>query len=170
MIIIIATISNNNNNSNNDDHEDGKIRKYYAYAINYYCANGIKSSICIVHPNWDAWMCLKADDLCWQPRTKVTETYHGVHWGKYSTKRTDFSGKGGPGPGEYDPQIDIRAQAENLNLRDGEKGKFDAKLPRYHEWVVKEEEKKVSFYLLLFIIVTIFIILFFQLVCRSWPI
>ena len=78
-----------------------------------------------------------------QPHTKVTETYRGVHWGKYSTKRTDFSGKAGPGPGEYEVQPDSHTKAEHLNLRDGDKAKFDAKLPRYHEWVVKEEEKKV---------------------------
>lgn len=74
----------------------------------------------------------------------MTETYRGVHWGKYSTKRTDFGGRGGPGPGEYDPQADLKMKPDHLNMRDDEKNKkFDAKLPRYHEWVVKEEEKKV---------------------------
>lgn len=80
-----------------------------------------------------------------------------MHWGKYSTKRTDFSGKPGPGPGEYDPQYDISLRPEHLNLRDEDKGKkFEAKIPRYHEWVVKEEEKKVSllyYLLLLFILI-----------------
>ncbi|XP_067944512.1 sperm-tail PG-rich repeat-containing protein 2-like [Watersipora subatra] len=78
-----------------------------------------------------------------KPHTKVTETYKGIHWGKYSTKRTDFSGKAGPGPAEYDPQLDITTGMEHLNLRNEDRSKkFDAKIPRYHEWVVKEEEKK----------------------------
>lgn len=90
-----------------------------------------------------------------QPHTKVTETYKGVHWGKYSTKRTDFSGKAGPGPGEYDPQHDISLKTEHLNLRGDEKNKkFEAKIPRYHEWVVKEEEKKVC--------IRLFLLIFFE--------
>lgn len=80
-----------------------------------------------------------------QPATKVTETYRGVHWGKYSTKRSDFGGKKGPGPGEYDPHIDVKTKPDHLNMRDEDKNKkFDARIPRYHEWVVKEEEKKVG--------------------------
>lgn len=75
----------------------------------------------------------------------MTETYKGVHWGKYSTKRSDFSGKKGPGPGEYDPHADTKMKPDNLNMRDDDKNKkFDARIPRYHEWVVKEEEKKVG--------------------------
>lgn len=81
--------------------------------------------------------------LSFQPRTKVTETYKGVHWGKYSNKRTDFGGKEGPGPGEYNPTGSNGSRAEHQHIRDEDRKKYDARIPRYHEWVVKEEEKKV---------------------------
>ena len=59
----------------------------------------------------------------------------------------DFSGSGGPGPGEYNPYDATPMEIENLNgssapTRDGTRS-FNSKLPRYHEVVVIEEEKKV---------------------------
>ena len=55
----------------------------------------------------------------------------------------DFSGKDGPGPGEYEAMGDS-ALKENLNLKDEDRRRFEAKLPRYHELVVTQEEKKVA--------------------------
>ena len=60
----------------------------------------------------------------------------------------DFSGQGGPGPGEYNPYSKDELVIENLNAssptKEGTRS-FNSKLPRYHEVVVKEEEKKVMF-------------------------
>ena len=76
------------------------------------------------------------------------ETYKGIHFGKLTSRRMDFSGKEGPGPGEYEPyQPEVKqCVATNLNIPDEDRRKFDAKLPRYHELVVKEEEKRVSLF------------------------
>ena len=58
----------------------------------------------------------------------------------------DFSGQGGPGPGEYNPYSKDELVIENLNAssptKEGTRS-FNSKLPRYHEVVIKEEEKKV---------------------------
>lgn len=79
-------------------------------------------------------------------RTKTTAKYKGVHFGKLTAQRMDFSGSGGPGPGEYNPYDATPMEIENLNgtsapTRDGTRS-FNSKLPRYHEVVVIEEEKK----------------------------
>uniref|UniRef100_A0A2C9KKI0 Sperm-tail PG-rich repeat-containing protein 2 n=1 Tax=Biomphalaria glabrata TaxID=6526 RepID=A0A2C9KKI0_BIOGL len=76
------------------------------------------------------------------PESAATKTYKGVHFGKLSSKRMEFYGKSGPGPGDYDPFTDHTAKPENLNIQGGEVMKFEAKLPRYHELVQKEVEKK----------------------------
>ncbi|KAJ8318878.1 hypothetical protein KUTeg_003969 [Tegillarca granosa] len=74
--------------------------------------------------------------------TKPTKTYKGVHFGKLTSQRLDLSkGKMGPGPGEYEPYLDSKMKAENANIA-GEYARFEAKIPRYHESIVKEEEKK----------------------------
>ena len=58
----------------------------------------------------------------------------------------EFGGKEGPGPGEYEPyKSGAELVVEHLNIPEGnDHARFDAKIPRYHELVVKEEEKKVS--------------------------
>ena len=49
-------------------------------------------------------------------------------------------------------------RTEHLNLRNEDKSKkFDAKIPRYHEWVVKEEEKKVCIFD--FIVFTVIVVI-----------
>lgn len=78
-------------------------------------------------------------------KTNPSELYRGVHFGKLTAKRMDFSGKDGPGPGEYEP--DTRASAmkiEHANMRDVDKARFEARIPRYHEQVSLQEEKKVE--------------------------
>ena len=62
-----------------------------------------------------------------------------------ASKRLDFSkGKFGPGPGEYEPYRDAVMKAENLNaVPEEQTQRYEARIPRYHEAVVKEEEKKV---------------------------
>lgn len=74
--------------------------------------------------------------------TKTSKTYKGVHFGKLTSKRMDFVGKPGPGPGEYEPYMEVPIRAENLNATREEAQRFDANIPRYHEVVVKDAEKK----------------------------
>ena len=78
--------------------------------------------------------------LLFQEQTKTTKAYKGVHFSKYASKRMDFGGRNGPGPGEYEPYKEPTAQVEHANIV--EKKKVESKLPRYHEWVVQTEEKK----------------------------
>ncbi|PVD38793.1 hypothetical protein C0Q70_01416 [Pomacea canaliculata] len=51
---------------------------------------------------------------------KPTRQYKGVHFGKMTSQRTDFGGKGGPGPGDYDPYKEVLNKAENANVHDEE--------------------------------------------------
>ncbi|ELU09596.1 hypothetical protein CAPTEDRAFT_229364 [Capitella teleta] len=74
--------------------------------------------------------------------TKPTKAYNGVHFGKLTSKRMHFVGKDGPGPGDYDPFKPSSAVVTNLNLQEEDRSKFEARIPRYHEVVVKDEEKK----------------------------
>lgn len=77
--------------------------------------------------------------------SKPTKQYKGIHFGKLSSRRTDFYGKAGPGPGDYDPFVNQSAKAENANMPAGggeETFRYESRLPRYHELVTKEEEKK----------------------------
>ena len=84
--------------------------------------------------------------LCFQENdghTKSTKTYKGVHFGKLTSKRSDFTGKQGPGPGDYEPYIDYQLQAENLNAKE-EPVRYEANIPRYNDQIIKDEEKKVG--------------------------
>ncbi|KAK6187746.1 hypothetical protein SNE40_005703 [Patella caerulea] len=74
--------------------------------------------------------------------TRTVKQYKGVHFGKMSSKRSDFHGKHGPGPGDYDPYIEPLVKAENTNLHEEETKRYDARIPRYHEVVTLEEEKR----------------------------
>ncbi|OWF52099.1 Sperm-tail PG-rich repeat-containing protein 2 [Mizuhopecten yessoensis] len=75
--------------------------------------------------------------------TKPTKNYKGVHFGKLTSKRLDLSvGKHGPGPGEYEPYREIAAKVENVNAEEPQHVKFEARIPRYHEAIVKDEEKR----------------------------
>ncbi|KAK3090851.1 hypothetical protein FSP39_015224 [Pinctada imbricata] len=74
--------------------------------------------------------------------TKPTKHYKGIHFSKYSTRQLDLSkGKLGPGPGEYEPYQNVQKQVENVNAPE-EYTRFEARIPRYHEAIVKDEEKK----------------------------
>lgn len=82
-------------------------------------------------------------NLTQQDVTMPTKLYKGTHFSKQTARRMDFGGKEGPGPGEYEPYKPPELVVENLNMLD-DKQRFEARLPRYHELVVKEEEKRVS--------------------------
>jgi len=57
-------------------------------------------------------------------------------------QRTNFAGKEGPGPGEYDPADDCRCAGEPIT-DDGEHCKFESFIPRYTDQLVREEIKQV---------------------------
>lgn len=69
-----------------------------------------------------------------------------MHFGKMTSQRTDFGGKGGPGPGDYDPYKEVLNKAENANVHDEEVAavRHESRVPRYHEAIAKEIEKRVS--------------------------
>jgi len=73
--------------------------------------------------------------------TVAVKKYKGVHFGKLTGGRTDFSKDSWvPGPGQYDPHvksIDERMMFVNLEGK-----KQDTTLPRYHEIIEKTELKK----------------------------
>lgn len=81
-----------------------------------------------------------------QTDPKPTRQYKGVHFGKMTSQRTDFGGKGGPGPGDYDPYKEVLNKAENANVHDEEVAavRHESRVPRYHEAIAKEIEKRVS--------------------------
>ena len=68
-----------------------------------------------------------------------------MHFGRLASKRTEFGGKGGPGPGDYEPYKDVQVKAENANIHDEEAAvRYEARIPRYNEAIIKETEKMVS--------------------------
>lgn len=71
-----------------------------------------------------------------------TKFYQGVHFSKYSSKRTDFSGKTGPGPGEYDPSDPVKLEVHHVNLKSWEK-RPELQVARYPENVLKIAAKDV---------------------------
>ena len=82
-----------------------------------------------------------------QTETQATRQYHGVYFGRQQSKRTDFAGRGGPGPGDYEPyRGGAGGRAENANIHDEDAApvRYEARIPRYSEAIIKETEKKVS--------------------------
>lgn len=76
---------------------------------------------------------------------EASRKYKGVHFGNMTSKRSDFRGAPGPGPGEYEPlNRESQILAENVNFKEEERKRFEAKIPRYHELITNEEEKKVE--------------------------
>ena len=55
----------------------------------------------------------------------------------------DFSGREGPGPGQYEPYVQGPMMAENLNIAPQDRVRHEVNIPRYHEAVSMQEEKKV---------------------------
>ena len=72
-----------------------------------------------------------------------SQLYRGIHFGRVTAKRMAFSGKDGPGPGEYEPYDANKTGIEHANMVDMPKTSFQSKLPRYHEIIVEQESKKV---------------------------
>ncbi|XP_053317551.1 sperm-tail PG-rich repeat-containing protein 2 [Spea bombifrons] len=74
--------------------------------------------------------------------TYATLKYKGVHFAKYSGKRTEFRNQEGPGPGEYDIDPESALHYENVNSKKEDKKKYEPFIPRYHEVIALQEEKK----------------------------
>lgn len=69
--------------------------------------------------------------------------YHGVHFGKYSGKRTDFTGKPGPGPGEYDLNDPVKLEIHHINMKTWDK-RPELQVARYPDNILKTATKEVS--------------------------
>ncbi|XP_068711122.1 sperm-tail PG-rich repeat-containing protein 2-like [Montipora foliosa] len=75
--------------------------------------------------------------------TVAIKRYRGVHFGNRTSKRMQFKGSDGPGPGQYDPFNDPGIKAPiDLVIEENRKQPFDSNLPRYHEAIAAQEEKK----------------------------
>lgn len=75
--------------------------------------------------------------------TATVQRYRGVHFGNRTSKRMQFKGSGGPGPGQYNPFKDSGTKAPiDLVIEENRKQPFESNLPRYHEAIVVQEEKK----------------------------
>jgi len=109
-----------NNNNNNDDNNNVLIVWQFAITV---------TPTVIV--------------LLAQVDTEPTKRYKGVHWGKMRGQRTNFAGKEGPGPGEYDPQSDCKCRGEPIE-EDGERVQFESFIPRFTDQLVIEEAREVS--------------------------
>lgn len=70
--------------------------------------------------------------------------YHGIHFGKYSGKRTDFAGKTGPGPGEYDPNDPVKLEIHHINMKTWDK-RPELQVARYPDNLLRTATKEVSF-------------------------
>lgn len=66
--------------------------------------------------------------------------YQGTHFGKYSSKRTDFSGREGPGPSDYDPNDSVRLEIHHMNMKSLEK-RSELQIARYPEMMLKTVAK-----------------------------
>uniref|UniRef100_A0A3B5KNP8 Sperm tail PG-rich repeat containing 2 n=1 Tax=Takifugu rubripes TaxID=31033 RepID=A0A3B5KNP8_TAKRU len=70
------------------------------------------------------------------------EKYKGVHFGNKTEKRGVVRVEERPGPGHYDPHINLKTDYQNVNLQKDGKGRHELLIPRYHELVPKQAEKR----------------------------
>ncbi|TNM89673.1 hypothetical protein fugu_003907 [Takifugu bimaculatus] len=70
------------------------------------------------------------------------EKYKGVHFGNKTEKRGVVRVEERPGPGHYDPHINLKTHYQNVNLQKDGKGRHELLIPRYHELVPKQAEKR----------------------------
>ena len=81
--------------------------------------------------------------------------YKGVHFSKYSSKRTNFGAKAGPGPGDYDTVEPIHVDIEHYHMKNLAEKKPELNVPRYPEAMLKNTEKEVGFCFSLIILLTV---------------
>ena len=79
--------------------------------------------------------------------------YKGIHFSKYSSKRTDFSGKqDGPAPGDYDIVESVRVDVEHYHMKNlAMDKKPELNVPRYPDNILKSVEKEVETRIKLFL-------------------
>lgn len=77
----------------------------------------------------------------------MSSQYKGVHFGKYTSKRTNFaqSTKAGPGPGEYDIEP-VSVDIEHYHMKNMQEKKSELNVPRYPENAIKNAEKEVGLF------------------------
>lgn len=74
---------------------------------------------------------------------EVNSQYKGAHFGKYSSKRTNFTQatKAGPGPGEYDIEP-VAVDIEHYHMKNLQEKKPELNVPRYPDNTIKNAEKE----------------------------
>ncbi len=77
-----------------------------------------------------------------QVENDPSKLYQGVHFGKYSSKRTDFTGKQGPGPGEYDVYDPVKLEVQHMNTKTLDK-RSELQVLRYPDSMLKTAAKDV---------------------------
>jgi len=77
-----------------------------------------------------------------QVENDPSKLYQGVHFGKYSSKRTDFAGKPGPGPGEYDVYDPVKIEVQHMNTKTSDK-RSELQVLRYPDSMLKTAAKDV---------------------------
>ena len=75
--------------------------------------------------------------------TKTTKKYKGVHFGVMTSQRTQFKGRTGPAPCDYDPfQSSIQTNQKPKLGVVGEGKVYESRLPRYHQLVTLDEQRR----------------------------
>ena len=72
------------------------------------------------------------------------EIYHGNFFSKMTSKRMEFGGKDGPGPGDYEAYKQPQTVLEHAHIRNPEKTQFESNVPRYNDQIVHDAERMVS--------------------------
>jgi hypothetical protein len=77
-------------------------------------------------------------------KTSGKSVYKGIHFAKYSAKRTDFSGNSSnPGPGDYDTSEAVKIDVQHYNIKN--ESKTELLIPRYPEAHILNVEKEVCY-------------------------
>lgn len=61
-----------------------------------------------------------------------------------TSKRMEFGGKDGPGPGDYEAYKQPQTVMEHTHIRNADKTQFESNVPRYNDQLVQDAEKMVS--------------------------
>ncbi|KAK2190263.1 hypothetical protein NP493_85g06019 [Ridgeia piscesae] len=73
--------------------------------------------------------------------TVTKEIYHGNFFSKMTSKRMEFGGKDGPGPGDYEAYKQPQTVLEHAHIRNPEKTQFESNVPRYNDQIVHDAER-----------------------------
>ena len=79
-----------------------------------------------------------------QEETTTKEIYHGNFFSKMTSKRMEFGGKDGPGPGDYEAYKQPQTVVEHAHIRNTDKTHFESNIPRYNDQIVHDAERMVS--------------------------